>query len=118
MFVRGTDWTKVLLELVLEHENLCLKVAAGGDAGPVLESALDSELQFLQALGTATPQELFGTMPEFMPCWQTTPDADFAAAYRTRREQARRGTAFLPGITSLPWRTDTLCRCNAPTRSA
>ena len=88
MFVRGTDWTKVLLELVLEHENLCLKVAAGGDAGPVLESALDSELQFLQALGTATPQELFGTMPEFMPCWQTTPDADFAAAYRTRREQA------------------------------
>ena len=26
-------------------------------------------------------------MPEFMPCWQTTPDADFAAAYRTRREQ-------------------------------
>ena len=88
MFVRGTDWTKVLLELVLEHENLCLKVAAGGDAGPVLEGALDSELQFLQALGTATPQELFGTMPEFMPCWQTTPDADFAAAYRTRREQA------------------------------
>ena len=88
MFVRGTDWTKVLLELVLEHENLCLKAAAGGDAGPVLEGALDSELQFLQALGTATPQELFGTMPEFMPCWQTTPDADFAAAYRTRREQA------------------------------
>lgn len=88
MFVRGTDWTKVLLELVLEHENLCLKVAAGGDAGPVLEGALDSELQFLQALGTATPQELFGTMPEFMPCWQTSPDADFAAAYRTRREQA------------------------------
>ena len=88
MFVRGTDWTKVLLELVLEHENLCLKVAAGGDAGPVLEGALDSELAFLQALGTATPQELFGTMPDFMPCWLTTPDADFAAAYRTRREQA------------------------------
>lgn len=88
MFVRGTDWTKVLLELVLEHENLCLKVAAGGDAGPVLEGALGSELAFLQALGTATPQELFGTMPDFMPCWLTTPDADFAAAYRTRREQA------------------------------
>ena len=67
MFVRGTDWTKVLLELVLEHENLCLKVAAGGDAGPVLEGALDSELQFLQALGTATPQELFGAMPEDDP---------------------------------------------------
>ena len=30
-----------LLDAVLEDENLCLRTAAGGDAGPVLEKALD-----------------------------------------------------------------------------
>ena len=39
------------LDAVLEDENLCLRTAAGGDAGPVLEKALENELEFLQQLG-------------------------------------------------------------------
>ena len=88
LLARGSNWTQVLLELVLEHENLCLQVAGGGDAGPVLEAALDTELAFLQQLGTAGLTELFPEAPDFLPRWQLTPDCDYAAAYRSRREQA------------------------------
>ena len=59
LFARGTNWTDALLEAVLEDENLCLKVAAGQDAGPVLEKAMDDELDFLQALGRAPLDEVF-----------------------------------------------------------
>ena len=41
LFTQGTNWTEVLLDAVLEDENLCLRTAAGGDTGPVLEKALD-----------------------------------------------------------------------------
>ena len=41
LLTQGTNWTEVLLDAVLEDENLCLRTAAGGDAGPVLEKALD-----------------------------------------------------------------------------
>ena len=34
LFARGTNWTDTLLNTVLEEENLCLRVAAGQDAGP------------------------------------------------------------------------------------
>ena len=44
LFLQGTNWTEVLLDAVLEDENLCLRTAAGGDAGPVLEKALEMEL--------------------------------------------------------------------------
>ena len=53
LFATGTNWTEALLDAVLEDENLCLRTAAGGDAGPVLEGALVNELDFLQALGRA-----------------------------------------------------------------
>ena len=42
LFTQGTNWTEVLLDAVLEDENLCLRTAAGGDAGPVLEKALEN----------------------------------------------------------------------------
>ncbi len=85
LFARGTNWTRALLDLLLEDENLCLRVAAGGDAGPVLEKALDSELDFLQALGRAGLDELFHGAPDYLPRWQTDPEADYHAAYRARR---------------------------------
>ena len=44
LFTQGTNWTEVLLDAVLEDENLCLRTAAGGDAGPVLEKAMDDAL--------------------------------------------------------------------------
>ena len=58
LFARGTNWTDTLLNTVLEEENLCLRVAAGQDAGPVLEKALADELDFLQQLGRATLDEV------------------------------------------------------------
>ena len=85
LFARGTNWTDALLEVVLEDENLCLKVAAGQDAGPVLEKAMDDELDFLQALGRAPLDEVFPGVAAFLPRWQVTPDADYHAAYAARR---------------------------------
>ncbi len=85
LFAQGTNWTDILLDAVLEDENLCLRTAAGGDAGPVLESALVSELDFLQALGRAGLDDLCHGAPEYLPRWEVTPDADFHAAYEARR---------------------------------
>jgi len=85
LFAQGTNWTDILLDAVLEDENLCLRTAAGGDAGPVLEGALVSELDFLQALGRAGLDDLCHGAPEYLPRWQVTPDADFHAAYEARR---------------------------------
>lgn len=85
LFPRGTNWTDTLLDAVLEDENLCLRTAAGGDAGPVLEAALRNELDFLQALGRAGLDDLCHGAPEYLPRWEVTPDADFHAAYEARR---------------------------------
>lgn len=85
LFPRGTNWTDTLLDAVLEDENLCLRTAAGGDAGPVLETALRNELDFLQALGRAGLDDLCHGAPEYLPRWEVTPDADFHAAYEARR---------------------------------
>lgn len=85
LFAQGTNWTGILLDAVLEDENLCLRTAAGGDAGPVLEGALVSELDFLQALGRAGLDDLCHGAPEYLPRWEVTPDADFHAAYEARR---------------------------------
>ena len=85
LFAQGTNWTDALLNAVLEDENLCLRTAAGGDAGPVLEKALVNELDFLQALGRAGLDDLCHGAPEYLPRWEVTPGADFHAAYETRR---------------------------------
>ena len=90
LFARGTNWTDTLLNTVLEEENLCLRVAAGQDAGPVLEKALADELDFLQQLGRAPLDEVFPGAAVFLPRWQTTPDADYRAAYEARRAAAGR----------------------------
>lgn len=90
LFARGTNWTDTLLNTVLEEENLCLRVAAGQDAGPVLEKALADELDFLQQLGRAPLDEVFPGAAAFLPRWQTTPDADYRAAYEARRAAAGR----------------------------
>ena len=85
LFLQGPNWTEVLLDAVLEDENLCLRTAAGGDAGPVLEKALENELEFLQQLGTAVLDDLCPEAPAFLPRWETTPEADYKAAYQARR---------------------------------
>lgn len=119
LFRRGTNWTRALLDLLLEDENLCLQVAAGGDAGPVLEKALTEELDLLQALGRAQLDELFHGAPDYLPRWQTDPEADYHAAYQARRPPwAAPGTGSLPVTTFSRWRTGALPRCVTPTPSA
>ena len=85
LFATGTNWTEALLDAVLEDENLCLRTAAGGDAGPVLEKALVNELDFLQALGRAGLDDLCHGAPDYLPRWEVTPTTDFHAAYEARR---------------------------------
>ena len=85
LFAQNTNWTDALLDAALEDENLCLRLAAGGDAGPVLEAALESELDFLQALGRAGLDDVGHGAPEYRPRWRVTPDADFHAASAARR---------------------------------
>ena len=120
LFARGTNWTEALLDAVLEEENLCLRVAAGQNAGPVLETALNSELDFLQALGRAPLDEVFPGAAVFLPRWETTPDADYHAAYEARRAaMGQKGYGmFAPATMSLRWRTGIWCRCATPTPSA
>lgn len=50
LFTQGTNWTEVLLDAVLEDENLCLRTAAGGDAGPVLERHWKTNWNFCSSL--------------------------------------------------------------------
>ena len=80
LFARGTNWTDALLEAVLEDENLCLKVAAGQDAGPVLEKALADELA---AYDVVTATEVGGGIVPIDP------------AERARREAAGRLACLL-----------------------
>ena len=87
LFEKSTDWTGTLLDLILEDENVCIRRAGGGDAGPVLEKALAAELSFLQQLGRATLDELAPGAPSFLPRWETDPAADYAAAYAARRAE-------------------------------
>lgn len=88
LFAADTNWTRALLDAVLENENLCLKLAAGGDAGPVLEAALQVELAFLQALGTASLEDFWPEAPAFLPRWGIDAGLDYPAAYQARRAQA------------------------------
>ena len=119
LFTQGTNWTEVLLDAVLEDENLCLRTAAGGDAGPVLEKALENELEFLQQLGIAGLDDLCPEAPAFLPRWEVSPDSTMQPpTRRAARPWARRATACLPATMCLPSRMAALCRCATPIPSA
>ncbi len=90
LFERGTNWTAELLEAILEDENICLRRAAGGDAGPVLEGALAGELAFLQQLGQTALDDLLPGAPAFLPRWEVDPAADYSVAYAARRAEVGR----------------------------
>ena len=98
LFARSTNWTEALLDAVLEEENLCLRVAAGQDAGPVLETALNSELDFLQTLGRAPLDEVFPDAAAFLPRWQVYPDPQRLSelpGYEQEREKVIANTRAL-----------------------
>ena len=95
---------------MLEAETVCVRQAAAGTLAPVLQTALDSELAFLQALCGLTLDELLAAAGsaagqaqelDFLPRWETA-QLDLPAAYAQRMsEVGRKGYGCLL-YTSLP----------------
>ena len=95
LFEHSTNWGSYLSAAVLEAETVCVRQAASGTLAPALQTALDSELAFLQALCGLTLDELLaaagsatGQAQElaFLPRWETS-GIDLPAAYAQRMSE-------------------------------
>ena len=95
LFEHTTNWGSYLSAAVLEAETVCVRQAASGTLAPALQTALDSELAFLQALCGLTLDELLaaagsatGQAQElaFLPRWETS-GTDLPAAYAQRMSE-------------------------------
>ena len=98
LFEHTTNWGSYLSAAVLEAETVCVRQAASGTLSPPLQTALDSELAFLQALCGLTLDELLaaagsatGQAQElaFLPRWETS-GIDLPAAYAQRMSEVGR----------------------------
>ncbi len=97
LFEHTTNWGEYLSAAVLEAETVCVRQAAAGSLPPVLQTALDSELAFLQQLCGLTLDELLtsgGFMAQspdysFLPRWETS-TIDLPAAYAQRMSEVGR----------------------------
>ena len=104
LFEHTTNWGSYLSAAVLEAETVCVRQAASGTLAPALQTALDSELAFLQALCGLTLDELLaaagsatGQAQElaFLPRWETS-SIDLPAAYAQRMsEVGKKGYGML-----------------------
>ena len=95
LFEHTTNWGSYFSAAVLEAETVCVRQAASGTLAPALQTALDSELAFLQALCGLTLDELLaaagsatGQAQElaFLPRWETS-SIDLPAAYAQRMSE-------------------------------
>lgn len=95
LFEHTTNWGSYLSAAVLEAETVCVRQAASGTLAPALQTALDSELAFLQALCGLTLDELLaaagsatGQAQElaFLPRWEIS-SIDLPAAYAQRMSE-------------------------------
>ena len=95
LFEHTTNWGSYLSAAVLEAETVCVRQAASGTLAPALQTALDSELAFLQALCGLTLDELLaaagsatGQAQElaFLPRWETS-GIDLPAACAQRMSE-------------------------------
>ena len=95
LFEHTTNWGSYLSAAVLEAETVCVRQAASGTLAPALQTALDSELAFLQALCGLTLDELLATAGSatgqaqelaFLPRWETS-GIDLPAAYAQRMSE-------------------------------
>ena len=95
LFEHTTNWGSYLSAAVLEAETVCVRQAAPATLAPALQTALDSELAFLQALCGLTLDELLtaagsatGQAQElaFLPRWETS-GIDLPAAYAQRMSE-------------------------------
>ncbi len=97
LFEHTTNWGDYLSAAVLEAETVCVRSAAVGALAPALQTALDRELAFLQALCGLTLDELLasGGVPAqsaeyaFLPRWETSA-IDLPAAYAQRMSEVGR----------------------------
>ena len=64
LFEHTTNWGSYLSAAVLEAETVCVRQAASGTLAPALQTALDSELAFLQALCGLTLDEPLPVLPQ------------------------------------------------------
>ncbi len=90
LFESTTNWTAYLRDAVLDSENICIRRAASGGAGEILEACLAEELSFLQELSQMTfdafASEVAGRNSKkmsFLPPWQITAQ-DLKALYVAR----------------------------------
>ena len=98
LFEHTVDLSAYLSAAILESENVCVRKAAGGQLSPVLTSALDSELKFLQQLcglsldalldAAGLDEEQKGQLA-FLPRWECR-TLDLARAYEARMGQIGR----------------------------
>ena len=92
LFERTTNWGTYLSTTVLEAETVCVRQAAAGILPPVLQTALDNELAFLQQLCSLTLDALLDAAEvpaeelAFLPRWETA-DLDLPAAYAQRMSE-------------------------------
>ena len=95
LFERTTDWSQYLSTAVLEAETVCVRQAAAGALAPVLQAALEGELNFLQQLCSLTLDALLDAAEvpaeelAFLPRWETA-DLDLPAAYAQRMSEVGR----------------------------
>ena len=98
LFEHTTNWGSYLSAAVLEAETVCVRQAASGTLAPALQTALDSELAFLQALCGLTLDELLAAAGsaagqaqelDFLPRWETA-QLDLPAAYTQRMSEVGR----------------------------
>ena len=91
LFEHTTNFGEYLSAAVLEAETVCVRQAAVSKVPPVLQKALDSELDFLQQLcgltldGLLEAADAADPLP-FLPRWETK-DIDLRAAYAQRMSE-------------------------------
>ena len=91
LFEHTTNFSEYLSAAVLEAETVCVRQAAVSKVPPVLQKALDSELDFLQQLcgltldGLLEAADAADPLP-FLPRWETK-DIDLRAAYAQRMSE-------------------------------
>ena len=95
LFEHTTNFGEYLSAAVLEAETVCVRQAAVSEVPPVLQKALDGELDFLQQLCGLTLDELLAAAGsaagqaqelDFLPRWETA-QLDLPAAYTQRMSE-------------------------------
>ena len=92
LFEHTTNFGEYLSAAVLEAETVCVRQAAVSEVPPVLQTALDNELDFLRQLCSLTLDALLDAAEvpaeelAFLPRWETA-DLDLPAAYAQRMSE-------------------------------